>query len=70
LDAQFTQRRESYRRFASPRYHATNDIGLILLPDGRYLAIAVFITDSHEPDAAARDAVIAHIARAAYDAAY
>jgi beta-lactamase class A len=50
--------------------HATNDIGLILLPDGRYLAIAVFITDSHEPDAAARDALIAHIARAAYDAAY
>jgi len=48
--------------------HATNDIGLMLLPDGRYLAIAVFITDSRD-DEASRDAVIARIARAAYDAA-
>jgi beta-lactamase class A len=47
--------------------HATNDIGLILLPDGRYLAIAVFLTDS-KADEAARDAVIARIAKAAYDA--
>jgi len=47
---------------------ATNDIGLIALPDGRRLAIAVFVTDSTAPDAA-RDAVIARIARAAYDAA-
>jgi beta-lactamase class A len=48
--------------------HATNDIGLILLPDGRYLAMAVFISDS-QADEASRDAVIARIARAAYDAA-
>lgn len=48
--------------------HATNDIGLILLPDGRYLAIAVFITDSRD-DEASRDALVARIARAAYDAA-
>jgi beta-lactamase class A len=47
---------------------ATNDIGLIVLPDGRRLAIAVFVTDSTADDAA-RDAVIARIARAAYDAA-
>jgi len=47
---------------------ATNDIGLITLPDGRRLAIAVFITDS-KADGAARDAVIARSAKAAYDAA-
>ena len=47
---------------------ATNDIGLITLPDGRRLAIAVFVTDS-TADAAQRDSVIARIARAAYDAA-
>jgi beta-lactamase class A len=48
--------------------HATNDIGLITLPDGRQLAIAVFLTDS-TADAPARDKTIARIARAAYDAA-
>lgn len=47
---------------------ATNDIGLVLLPDGRYLAIAIFITDSSAAEAA-RDASIAQIARAAYEAA-
>jgi beta-lactamase class A len=47
---------------------ATNDIGLITLPDGRRLAIAVFVTDSTTGDTE-RDAVIARIARAAYDAA-
>jgi beta-lactamase class A len=46
---------------------ATNDIGLITLPDGRQLAIAVFITNS-TADSATRDRVIARIARAAYDA--
>jgi beta-lactamase class A len=45
---------------------ATNDIGLITLPDGRRLAIAVFVTDSKADDDM-RDAVIAQIARAAYD---
>lgn len=48
--------------------HATNDIGLIILPDGRRLAIAVFVTDS-TADQATREKVIARIARAAYDAA-
>lgn len=48
--------------------HATNDIGLIALPDGRQLAIAVFVTDS-TADEATRKKVIARIGRAAYDAA-
>jgi beta-lactamase class A len=48
--------------------HATNDIGLITLPDGRKLAIAVFITDSTADDAT-REKTIGQIARAAYDAA-
>lgn len=48
--------------------HATNDIGLITLPDGRRLAIAIFVTDSRA-DEATRTNVIARIARAAYDAA-
>ena len=46
---------------------ATNDIGLIRLPDGRRLAIAIFVTDSSADDAAC-DAVIARIAKAAYEA--
>jgi beta-lactamase class A len=46
--------------------YATNDIGLITLPNGRRLAIAVFITDS-TADEATRDSVIARIAKAAYD---
>jgi beta-lactamase class A len=47
---------------------ATNDIGLITLPDGRRLAIAVFVTDSLA-DEATRDSVIARITRVAYQAA-
>lgn len=47
--------------------YATNDVGLITLPDSRHLAIAIFVTDSTADDAA-RDAVIARIAKAAYDA--
>jgi len=45
---------------------ATNDVGLITLPDGRRLAIAIFVTDSKADDDA-RDAVIARIAEAVYD---
>jgi beta-lactamase class A len=45
---------------------ATNDIGLITLPDGRHLAVAVFLRDSKASDEA-RDAVIARVARAAWD---
>jgi len=47
---------------------ATNDMGLITLPDGRKLAIAVLVTDS-PADEATREGVIARIARAAYDEA-
>ncbi len=47
---------------------ATNDIGLITLPDGRHLAVAVFVTDAHANEAT-RDAVIARISQAAYNAA-
>ena len=47
---------------------ATNDVGLISLPDGRRLALAIFVTDSAAPEDA-REAVIARIARAVYDRA-
>lgn len=46
---------------------ATNDIGLVPLPDGRWIAIAVFVTDS-TADQKTREKVIARIGRAAYDA--
>ena len=46
---------------------ATNDIGIIALPDGRHLAVAVFISDAASDDAA-REGVIARIANAAWDA--
>lgn len=45
---------------------ATNDIGIVTLPDGRRLAVAIFIRDS-KADLKTREAVIARIARAAYD---
>ncbi|MGA8298836.1 MAG: class A beta-lactamase [Terriglobales bacterium] len=47
--------------------HATNDIGLITLPDSRKLAIAIFLTDSRANELSRKN-VIARIARAAYDA--
>ena len=46
---------------------ATNDIALVTLPDGRHLALAVFVSDSPAPDQL-RDQVIAKIARATWDA--
>ena len=45
---------------------ATNDAGLITLPDGRHLAVVVFVSDTRA-NGATRDAVIAKIARAAWD---
>ena len=45
---------------------ATNDIGIVTLPDGRHLAIAVFLRDS-KASAQTRDAAIAKVARAAWD---
>ena len=44
----------------------TNDVGIITLPNGKHVAIAVFITNS-TADAATRDAVIAKIAKAVYE---
>lgn len=45
---------------------ATNDIGIITLPDGGHLAVAVFVSDSPASEAE-REGVIAAIARAAFD---
>ena len=45
---------------------ATNDIGIITLPNGRHLAIAVFVSDS-SADEATREGVIAKVARAVWD---
>ena len=45
---------------------ATNDVGLVALPDGRHLAVVVFVSDTRA-DEATRDRVIARIARAAWD---
>ena len=44
---------------------ATNDVGIIILPNGKHLAVAVFITDS-TGDETTREAVIAAIAKAAF----
>lgn len=45
---------------------ATNDIGIIMLPEDRHLAVAVFVSDSTADDAT-RESVIARIAKAAWD---
>lgn len=44
---------------------ATNDIGIILLPDGRPLLVAVFVKDSTE-SSQTNEAIIAKVASAAY----
>ncbi|MDB5117161.1 MAG: class beta-lactamase [Mucilaginibacter sp.] len=46
---------------------ATNDVGIITLPNGRHLAIAIFVCNS-TADLATREGVIAKIAKAVYDA--
>ena len=45
---------------------ATNDVGLVSLPDGKHLAVAIFVSDT-KVDEAIRNAIIAKIARAAWD---
>ena len=45
---------------------ATNDIGIITLPDGRHLAVAVFISDSRA-GLVMREAAIAEIAKVLWD---
>ena len=47
-------------------WSATNDIGIITLPNGNHLAIAVFVADS-KADETTREAVIARIAKAVWD---
>ncbi len=44
----------------------TNDVGIITLPNGKHVAIAVFVCNSIA-DEKTRDAVIANIAKAVYD---
>lgn len=45
---------------------ATNDVGIVTLPNGHHLYLVVFVADSHA-DEATREGVIARIARFAYD---
>lgn len=45
---------------------AVNDIGIVLLPDGRYFYISVFVTRSKE-NSETNERIIAEIAKAAYD---
>lgn len=45
---------------------ATNDIGIITLPDGRHLALAVFVSDA-KAEQGTREAAIAQIARNVWD---
>ena len=45
---------------------ATNDAEIVTLPDGKHLAVAVFVSDTRA-DEATQEAVIAKIARAAWD---
>jgi len=45
---------------------ATNDVGIITLPNGKHLAIAIFVCNSTD-DEATRDSIIAKIAKAAFD---
>jgi beta-lactamase class A len=45
---------------------ATNDVGIVSLPSGQHLAIAVFVSDA-KVDMKARESVIAKIARAGWD---
>lgn len=45
---------------------ATNDAGIITLPDGRHLAITIFISDAYDSQEK-REMVIAKVSRAAFD---
>ncbi len=45
---------------------ATNDVGIITLPNGNHLAVTVFVCNSTD-DEPTRDAVIAKISKAAWD---
>jgi beta-lactamase class A len=45
---------------------ATNDVGIVFLPNGAYFIISVFVSDSKESDET-NEKIIAEIAKAAYD---
>jgi beta-lactamase class A len=45
---------------------ATNDVGIVTLPNGRHMAISVFVSDSGANNAV-REEVIAKVAKAAWD---
>ncbi|MBP7376275.1 MAG: class A beta-lactamase [Pyrinomonadaceae bacterium] len=45
---------------------ATNDVGIVTMPNGKHIAIAVFVSDS-PADEMTREAVIARIAKACWD---
>jgi beta-lactamase class A len=45
---------------------ATNDVGIVTLPDGRHMLLAIFVSDTRA-DGATRDAAIAKIAKACWD---
>jgi beta-lactamase class A len=46
--------------------YAVNDIGIVVLPDGRKYSIAVFVTNSYEKNEDS-EKIIADISKAAYD---
>ncbi|WP_143305091.1 class A beta-lactamase [Chitinophaga vietnamensis] len=46
---------------------ATNDVGIITLPNGKHLAIAVFVSDAYG-STAEREGIIAQMARLCFDA--
>jgi beta-lactamase class A len=48
-------------------WSATNDIGIVTLPNGQHLAIGVLLMDS-TADEATREATIAAVAKAAWEA--
>jgi beta-lactamase class A len=50
------------------RTAAVNDIGIVTLPDGNHLVLTVYVTEV-AGDMAAGEAIIAKVAKAAYDAA-
>ena len=45
---------------------ATNDVGILTLPDGRHILLAVYVSDSPASESA-REGVIADVARAVWD---
>lgn len=46
---------------------ATNDVGVITLPDGRHVALVVFVSDAKEEESRCEE-LIANVARAVWDA--